>query len=463
MAHRASVALERVLERIDQTFARTVADLTAFCAQPSISAHGIGMREMASLVAQRFRDLGADVSEHTYEGGYPIVFARLVGQTSRSLLFYNHYDVQPADPMDRWRSPPFEPVVRDGYFYARGAADNKGALVARLAAIRAYLETAETLPVSVRYVVEGEEEVGSPHLQAFVDDQQRELSGEGLIWEGASADQAGNPVLRLGNKGTLHVELCALGPNADAHARFGAIFPNPIWKLVWALAAVRRPDGYVLVPGFYEAVRPPSAAEESLYDRLAADAEPLLRRYGFTASFPRQPAKEMMVELYARPTCTITGISGGYEGPGSKTIVPASALAKLEFKLVPDQDPDLLLEALRSHLNAHGCSDVEMRVLSRGFPSKTPLDHPFAELVRMTGERAYGRPMTIEPTSSGTGPRYAFTRRLPLAVVAVGGTHAGSMIHGPNENVQLEEIRLHARHMATLMHAMAFGMTPSGE
>ncbi len=447
-----------VLARIDEAFERTVAELTVFCGQPSISAQGVGMAEMAALVADNFRGLGAEVSTHTYGSGYPIIFARLAGQTARTLVFYNHYDVQPPDPLDQWTSPPFIPAIRDGCFYARGAADNKGALVARLAALRAYREVAGALPVGVRYVVEGEEEVGSPHLQAFVDDQQTELAGDGVIWEGASADQAGNPVLRLGNKGILHVELRATGPSADTHARYGGIFPNPIWKLVWALALVRRADGHVLLPGFYEAVEPPSPAEEALYARLAADAAPLLHRYGLSASFPPRPPKDLMVELYARPTCNLTGISGGYEGPGSKTIVPAVATAKLEFKLVPHQDPDVLLTTLRAHLGAHGCGDVEVHLLSRGFPSKTPLDHPFADLVRRTGERIYGRPFTIEPTSSGTGPRYAFTHRSAIPVVAVGGAHAGSMIHGPNENIQLEELRLHAKHVAALMHALAFGV-----
>lgn len=446
--------LERVWQRIDEIFEQTITDLVAACAQPSISAQGIGMAEMAAAVTERFRALGAEVSTHRYDGGYPVVLAKLGGPSARTLLFYNHYDVQPPDPLDQWISPPFEPAIRDGCFFARGAADNKGALIARLAALRSYCDVAGSPPVNVRYVVEGEEEIGSPHLQAFVDDQRSELGGDGLIWEGASADQAGNPVMRLGNKGTLHVELSARGPNTDAHARFGAIFPNPIWTLVWALAMIRRPDGGVLVPGFYEAVAPPSATEDALYERLAADAEPLLRRYGLAASFPPRPAKEMMVELYARPTCTITGVGGGYQGRGSKTIVPGTAFAKLEFKLVPDQDPDALLRALIKHLTDHGV-DVDVTVLSQGHPSKTPLDHPFAVLVRETGERVYGRSMTIEPTSSGTGPRYAFTRRLPLPVVAVGGAHAGSMIHGPNENIQLEELRLHTKHMAALMHAMA--------
>ena len=452
--------LEQVFHRIDETFDRTVAELTAFCAQPSISAQGVGMQEMAVLVAARFRDLGADVLPHGFDSGYPVIFARLAGQSPRRLLFYNHYDVQPPDPLDQWRSPPFQPEVRDGFFYARGAADNKGSLVARLAALRAFREVTGGLPVSVGYVVEGEEEVGSPHLVAFVDAHRAALTGDGLIWEGASADQQGNPVLRLGNKGTLHVELRATGPSSDAHARFGGIFPNPIWKIVWALGLVRGPDGRVRLPGFYDSVVPPSPAEDALYDRLGADAGPLLGRYGLKASFPPRPAREMMVELYARPTCTLTGIGGGYQGPGGKTIVPSAAFAKLEFKLVPEQNPDTLLEALRAHLVAEGC-DVEVQLLSRGYPSKTPLDHPFADLVRVTGERVYGRPFTIEPTSSGTGPRYAFTRWSSIPVVAVGGAHAGSMIHGPNENIQLEELRLHTKHVAALMQAMAGGVDAS--
>jgi acetylornithine deacetylase/succinyl-diaminopimelate desuccinylase-like protein len=165
----------------------------------------------------------------------------------------------------------------------------------------------------------------------------------------------------------------------------------------------------------------------------------------------------MMIELYTRPTCNIAGFGGGYEGPGSKTIVPSDAFAKLEFKLVANQNPDVLAEALRSHLDHHGYSHVDLIVHSRGYPSKTPLDHPFAALVAETGARVYGRPLTIEPTSSGTGPRYAFTQGSSIPVVAVGGADPGSMIHGPNENVHLGELRNHAKHIATIMHALAFG------
>lgn len=449
--------LEPVLRRIDQSAGRLLDELVTFCAQPSISAQGLGMRQMETLVAERFRTLGAVVTEQSYDGGYPVILARLSGRTPRTLLFYNHYDVQPPDPLDKWMSPPFEPTVRDGTLFARGAADNKGALVARIAALQAFLDVHGDLPVAVTYLVEGEEEIGSPHLQAFVDAHREDLTGDGLIWEGASADQSGNPVMRLGNKGILYVELRARGANADSHARYGAVFPNPIWTLVWALAAIRRPDGTVLIPGFYDRVVPPSPAEVALYEQLAPNADPLLRRYGLEASSPPRSPRDMMIELYARPTCNIAGFGGGYEGPGSKTIVPSEAFAKLEFKLVANQDPDALREALRAHLDRSGFSNVDLIVHSRGYPSKTSLDHPFASLVAETGARIYGRPLTIEPTSSGTGPRYVFTRWSSIPVVAVGGADAGSMIHGPNENVRLDELQHHAKHVAAIMQALAFG------
>jgi acetylornithine deacetylase/succinyl-diaminopimelate desuccinylase-like protein len=263
--------------------------------------------------------------------------------------------------------------------------------------------------------------------------------------------------MRLGNKGSLYVELRAEGPNADSHARFGGVFPNPIWKLAWALASIRRPDGHVLLPGFYDVVVPPSPAEEQLYEQLAANAKPLLERYGLQASFPPRSDKAMMVELYAYPTCNVAGIGGGYMGSGSKTIVPSEAFAKLEFKLVPNQDPDVLFESLRHHLNEYGFRDVELICHSRGYPSKTPLDHPFAALVAETGKRVFGRPLTVEPISSGTGPRYVITRWSSMPIVAIGVSHAGSMIHGPNENIRLDHFKAHVKHVVTLMHALAFG------
>lgn len=450
--------LDRVLNRIDENFDRAVEDLTEFVRQPSISAQGKGIQQMADLVAGRYRDLGAAVTAESYDGGNPVVFASLPGRTARTLLFYNHYDVQPPEPLEKWNTPPFEPVIKDGLIFGRGTADNKGSLVARLAAFRAFLEEYGELPVALRCMVEGEEEVGSPHLQAFVDANRERIVGDGLIWEEAAADQAGNPGMKLGNKGILSLELRAKGPSIDAHAKFGGIFPNPIWKLVWALATIRRPDGYILLPGFYDAVLPPTIGEEALYEQLAPNVGPMLRRYGLSQSFPPRSGKDVMAQLYGAPTANIDGISGGYEGPGSKTVVPSEAFVKVDFRLVVKQHPDDILRLVREHLDKQGFEDIEVTVHSHYPPSKTPLEHPFVSLVAETGLLVYGRPLTVEPTSSGSGFSFAISEWSPIPIVAIGSSYAGSVTHSPNENIRLEHFRGHMKHAAAILYALAFGL-----
>lgn len=447
--------LQDVLNYIDEHFDDTVAELVGFCSQPSVSADGRGMGEMASLVESALRAAGGRTRRFGTATNYPLVLAEFEGKGQAMLVFYNHYDVQPPEPMERWSSDPFNPTVVDGKIYARGTADNKGSLVARIAALKAYLAVEGRPPINVTYVAEGEEESGSKYFRAFVAEHPEYFAADGVIWEEASADQNGVPVMRLGNKGMLHVELSAIGPTNDIHSRFGGIFPNPVWRLVWAAASIRSPDGSNKIEGFMDDVVAPTDWEERIYQGLAPGSTRLLERHGLNGSFPSMSDLDVMRTLYHYPTTNISGVSGGYAGPGSKTIIPGEAKLRMDFRLVPDQRPEKILELLRRHLDNNGFEDVEIRTLNTHTPVKTPLSDPFAQLVAEAGEQIFGRSITVEPTSSGTGPRHVVSAVSSVPIVAIGASYAGSMIHGPNENIRLDDLKGHAKHVAAIMDAMA--------
>src|SRR5947209_7339050 len=224
--------------------------LEQICSQPSVAAQGLGMREMADMIESLLSDAGFQTQRLLAEGAPPAIYGELHGRSPYSILLYNHYDVQPAEPLDLWQSPPFEPTVRDGKLYARGASDNKGEIAARLAAIRALRATTGELPITLRWIVEGEEEVGSPHFAGIAEPHAALLKADGCLWEGAGFDAAGRPKIALGTKGLLYVQLDVVGAGIDAHSGNAPILPSAAWRLVQALATLRSPEGRVGIPGF---------------------------------------------------------------------------------------------------------------------------------------------------------------------------------------------------------------------
>jgi len=253
--------MDEIFTHIEAHADECLARLKRACAQPSVSAQGEGLAEMADLAAGMLRDVGFSV-ELVPTDGAPVVLGRMTGRGRRTLLLYNHYDVQPVDPLDEWTTPPFEPHVREGKFYARGAADNKGAIVSRACALEAYLTHRDALPVNIVWVIEGEEEIGSPHLAQFVAQYADLLRGAyGCVWEAGGKNARDRYEIALGCKGLLYVELRTRGAARDLHSALAAAVESPAWRLVWALNTLKDPDERVLIPGFYDDVRPISPAQ----------------------------------------------------------------------------------------------------------------------------------------------------------------------------------------------------------
>jgi acetylornithine deacetylase/succinyl-diaminopimelate desuccinylase-like protein len=432
-------------------------DLRSLLRQPSVAAQGVGMEETAALVAERLRALGARV-EVCPTSGYPVVYGELDVGAPRTVVFYNHYDVQPPEPLDEWQSDPFAAEVRDGRIFARGVADNKGNLQSRLHAVACWLAGEGRLPVNLRFVFEGEEEIGSPHLGEFTHRYGERLRGAvGVVWESGGRDAQGRPGISFGAKGICYVELTCHGANQDLHSSQAAIVPNPAWRLVKALATLKDLDSdRCLVEGFYDPVRAPTPAEVELLRQSPLDEEALKANWGIPGFIGGLSGLALAEKLLYQPTCTICGLTAGYGGPGTKTVLPRVARAKIDCRLVPDQRADVVAAQIRSHLDRHGFRDVALEVLSAENPSQSPVDGELARAAVATAEATYGVAPRVLPRTAGTGPMFLFREELGLPCVSgMGAGHPGSRVHAPNENIFVADYYLAVAHVVRLLGALA--------
>ncbi|MDQ3655048.1 MAG: M20/M25/M40 family metallo-hydrolase [Chloroflexota bacterium] len=429
-----------VLAAIDAQRDETMADLLRLIAQPSISAQNIGVRECAALEMELLRKAGLE--PHLLEtAGHPMVYAEWLEAPGKpTVLFYGHYDVQPPDPLELWVSPPFEPEIRDGRIYGRGVADNKAQHFSHIAAIRAWLTATGSLPVNVKILLEGEEEVGSPHLDEAVA-QYRDLLTADLVYtsDGPVTDVR-YPEISFGVRGLLYIELRATGPNRDLHSgHWGGVAPNPIWTLVRALNTMLNDENRILIDGFYDNVREPTPGARAAMEALPFDVGEAIGRIGLSEMTP--PADLPYADrIMARPTLNIAGFTGGYGGPGSKTIIPSTATVKIDMRLVPDQHPGEIWQKVSAHIAKHA-PDVEVVRLDGGMvPSYTPVEHPLAGVVRDAIEVGFGtRPIDI-PLVGGSLPDAAWTKTLGLPSFLVSYGDPAQTNHSPNESYAVDRI-----------------------
>ena len=442
----------RINNYLDTHLDKSITELSRLVAQPSVSAQNWGLTECADLVADMLHARGFDVQIMPTDGA-PVVFGERSGRSDRTMLIYNHYDVQPPEPLDLWDSPPFEPSLRDGKLYGRGVADDKGPIASRLLAIDAMLEQDGELPCNIKFIIEGEEETSSVHLQGFVEQNQELLAADACIWEFGGVDHRETPMQYLGLRGICYVELSVETAKVDTHSGTGgSIFPNAAWRLVWALRSLKGSDGRIRIPGFYDLVKQPSPRDRQYMAALPEVADEFKERFG-VKNFLKglTGGVDLRIAEVFEPTCTICGLTSGYQGSGSKTVLPARASAKVDFRLVPDQHPLEILDQLRIHLDNQGFDDVQIDYLGGEPPARTDPDDPFVKLVVETAEPVYGRLMQIVPMVGGSGPSYPFVHLLKLPVVTAGPGYPGSLAHAPNENLRLDLYLKHAKHMVRIL------------
>lgn len=443
--------------RIEQDALRI---LETLCRQPSVSAETRALDDTAALVEEFLVDAGFETRQLRTPGSPVAVYGEQHGRADYTLLLYNHYDVQPVEPLDLWESPPFEPTMRDGKLFARGTADNKGELAVRLAVIRALRGHGGELPIRIRWIVEGEEEVLSPHFDDLVRVNADLVRADACLWEGAPACLPdGRPCIGLGFKGALSVRLDVRLMKSDAHSALAAVAPSATWRLIDALASLRNRDNQVLIPGFADPVRAPSGGElQAIAEQSDSMEEEARATFGIGATLDDVTGAAYRERISFAPTANVAGIHGGYGGPGMKTILVSEATAWLDFRLVPDQHPDQILDLLQSHLEREGFNDIDVSVLGSAEAAGTPIEHPFVQRVARVAEESSGKPASILPRAGGSLPIIAsLHRHLSVPGVSAPGNpfYYGARVHAPNEHVKLDDIGQAVRFTYALFQDLA--------
>ena len=413
-------------------------DLAALVALESVSAQGRMLPETADAVTELLEAEGFSVQRFPGQVA-PILLAE-AGEGPRTLLIYNHYDVQPEIPLELWNTPPFVLTEVDGRLYGRGACDDKGELTVRLAAVRALKAMhGGTLPLKIKWLIEGEEEVGSPSVAGFVEEHAQQLSADGCWWEFGGISDTGRPVVSLGLKGVVCLELRCAVADSDLHSAAGAVIDNPLYRLSRAIASLRDDTGRVTIPGFYDAVRSPSAADLQAIQSLPDARGPVQQSYGVRGFLNNADAHEVNRRMNFEPALNVNGFHGGYGDAGMKTVLPASGFAKIDFRLVPDQDPAEVVRLLRAHLDAQGLSDVEIIELASQHAARSDVAHPFVQAALSAARESYGQEPIIDPSAGGSGPMHPFVQHLGVACVAMGIGNMDGRVHAPNENIRTED------------------------
>lgn len=419
--------------------AATIPLLQQFVSIASVSARGELLEAGAEHCAGLLRDAGLQATLW-HERGAPVVFGHQPAPPGApTILFYGHYDVQPAEPLDQWLTPPFEGVLRDGAVYGRGAGDNKGQLLAHIGAVRA-LREAGRLGVGVKFLVEGEEEIGSPNLGAVTRQHRSELHADVAITSDAPVHDDGNPVIIFGVRGLLYVQLDIGRPAADLHSgNRGGLAPTPAWELVHALATLRRPDGRVAIPGFYDQVRAATDTEKEMLRRLPFDRQRMLAQLEIKR-FPGDADADPWGALMFQPALNISGLTGGYAGPGAKTVIPGEASCKLDVRLVADQDPTAVLDNLSRHL-ADVAPGIRVQTIASVPPSATEPTTPIAAPIIEAVHRASGHPPWLRPRLGGTTPDYVFTEVLGIPSLLIPFGPPDMNHHAANEKMTVQALR----------------------
>jgi acetylornithine deacetylase/succinyl-diaminopimelate desuccinylase-like protein len=427
---------------VDAGMDQLISDLQTLIRQPSVSAKKVGIAECANLVSSMMQKAGIN-SEVLYLDDKtipPIIFGEVKSKANpaKTLLFYNHYDVQPEEPLELWDDEPFSGTIRDNKVFGRGSADDKGELITRIKAVEYFLKKTGDVPCNIKFIVEGEEEIGSVHIEQYLEKYKEKMACEGTIWEFGYVDAKDRPIISLGMKGLLYVELIATGPSRDAHSSLAVLIENPAWRLVSALKTMRdQQSGKVTIKDWYKEVRPFTRKELEVISNEPFDEQAFKKEYGIKRFVADARGKNLKKALVGMPTCNIAGFESGYIGEGAKTVLPAKARVKIDFRLVPDMVPEKQLARLRKHLKDHRFSDIKVNFIHGEAAARTPISDPFVKKVQEAADEAFGSSI-LSVSSAGTGPMYSFVKVLKAPCISVGSTYMFARIHSPNEFARID-------------------------
>lgn len=435
-----------VLNYLETNYTKHLAELKEFIAFPSISTspeHVEEMKKSAQWLADHLTGMGLN-GRVMETARHPVVFGEWTGAVGKpTLLIYGHYDVQPPEPLELWESPPFELAERGDYFFARGISDDKGQLFIHLKAIEAYLKTEGKLPVNVKLILEGEEEIGSPSLPAFLAANRRLLAADVAVISDNPMLGIGMPAVGYGLRGLAYAEVLLDGPNGDLHSgRFGGAVANPANALCKMLGSLKDEHNRIAIPGFYDAVRPLAPEERETIKNLPIGEKFYREATGVDALAPEEGYAAIEC-IWARPAMDINGLTSGFQGEGAKTVLPAKARAKLSFRLVPDQEPDAVLDALESHLKSILPPGIRMTFVRHegAYPAMVDRSDPMLETARKALEAGFGKPCWLI-RQGGTIPVVSLMKKvLNLNTLLLGFGLPDENAHAPNERLLIENFR----------------------
>ena len=425
---------------VDKHMNDLLKDLQTLIKQPSISAKNEGIEECAVLVAKMLKKAGVS-SEilRLNKTAAPLVFGEIKSKSnsSKTLLFYNHYDVQPIEPLEEWNDPPFSGKIIGNKIFGRGASDDKGELITRIKAVESYVKEYKDVPCNIKFCIEGEEENGSENIAGYLKKFKKKFSCDGVIWEFGYVDTKNRPIVGLGMKGLLYVELTAKESVRDAHSSFATIIKNPAWRLIDVLKTFRNSDGKILIGGWHDDILPLSKSDLKIIRKEPFDVSDFKKEYGIKEFVGDKNAFEAKKALVAGPTCNIAGIESGYTGDGAKTVLPSSAKVKIDFRLVPNMDPKKQVRLLKQHLKRNGFNDISIKVLNAEAAARTSIDEEIVDVVCNSAKQIFGD-YILNVSNAGTGPMHAFVQELHAPCISIGSSYIFCRMHSPNEFAKID-------------------------
>ena len=441
------------LKYVDKNMNNLISDLQILIRQPSVSAKNEGIEECSKLVQKLLKKSGIKSEILRLKKGIaPIVYGEIKSKQNpkKTLMFYNHYDVQPAEPFDLWDDPPFSGIRKGNKIFGRGATDDKGELITRIKAVEACLKTTGDIPCNIKFVIEGEEETGSAHIEKYLKKYKKKFSSDGVIWEFGYVDAKNRPIIGLGMKGLLFVELSVKESNQDAHSSLAVLIKNPAWRLIDAVKTLRDSSGQVLIKDWYKEVTPLSKQDLELIKKEPFDENIFRKEFGIKSFVGNKKGIDAKKALVAGATCNIAGFVSGYVGNGAKTVLPSNALIKIDFRLIPKMDPKKQVARLKSHLISKGFGDVKIKIFHGEAAARTDSSDPFVNQVKDAADKSFGTSI-LNVSNAGTGPMYSFVDILKAPCISIGSTYMFSRIHSPNEFARVDLLKKTTKCMCLIM------------
>ena len=446
------MSIKKVLQHVDKNMNTLVNDLCILIQQPSVSAKNQGIKKCANLVKNTLKKSGIKAEILSTKNYPPIVYGEIKSKNNphKTLLFYNHYDVQPVEPIELWNDDPFSGKINGNKIYGRGSSDDKGEMITRIKAAESFLKETGDVPCNVKFVIEGEEETGSAHIEQYLKKYKKKFSCDGIIWEFGHVDNKDRPIIDLGMKGLLYVELSLRESNMDSHSSLAVLIKNPAWRLIDALKTLRDPSGKILIKNWYNEVKPLSNEDIKILKSFPFNEVEFKKEFGIKQFLGNKKGLMIKKSLAAEPTCNIAGIVSGYHAEGAKTVIPAEGRVKIDFRLVPNMDPKKQEIRLRKHLKSNGFGDIKIKVYHGEAAARTDSKHPFVSHVTSAASESFGK-YILSVSSAGTGPMHSFTKILNAPAIAIGSTHVFSRIHSPNEYTRIDLLKKATKCMCIIL------------